>query len=191
MSNPKDDDPIGIVKHSYGESVVIQPLANRCIGLFLGMTLLSFSVGCSMCAGPFDCHYAAYGGSTPRTDMINGRVGSAFNDAGVLQAAPIDQYIESEPFYQDSTVPMESTEPFIINDGQILDPAAETIIDEGYPIPLSEGNEWVPDVNGEYQSGEITNETISAPTESYEMVPAVPQTPLDDALYMPEGSSSR
>ncbi len=34
-----------------------------------------------MCSTPYDCHYSAYGGSTPRGDRVHGRVGSAFRDA--------------------------------------------------------------------------------------------------------------
>ena len=38
--------------------------------------------GCSMCCTPYDYDYSAYGGRWQRTDMTNGRVGSAFAPAG-------------------------------------------------------------------------------------------------------------
>ena len=52
----------------------------------VGMLLCLVS-GCAMCSAPYDCHYPAYGGKRPRADMINGRVGSAFQDAGVQLAS--------------------------------------------------------------------------------------------------------
>ncbi|MDP6446964.1 MAG: hypothetical protein QGG36_00410 [Pirellulaceae bacterium] len=41
-----------------------------------------FFSGCSMCCGPFDNTYSAFGGSWERHDMTHGRVGSAFAEAG-------------------------------------------------------------------------------------------------------------
>ncbi len=46
-------------------------------------TLLAFlcsSLGCSICANPFDQDYVTYGSRTPRQDMRCGRVGSPFSD---------------------------------------------------------------------------------------------------------------
>ena len=45
-------------------------------------TMLISLAGCAMCANPFDCYYAAYGGRLPRHDMVNGRVGSILDPAG-------------------------------------------------------------------------------------------------------------
>ena len=36
--------------------------------------------GCSMCCGPYDFHYPAYGGKHERVDPTYGRVGSVFSD---------------------------------------------------------------------------------------------------------------
>ena len=36
--------------------------------------------GCSMCCGPFDYDYPAFGGVNPRVDQRNGRLGSIFSD---------------------------------------------------------------------------------------------------------------
>ncbi len=66
------------------------------------LMLLGVLNGCAICCNPYACHYAAYGGSRPRQDMIHGRVGSAFHDAGqVVTAGPFetewDQNSEYEP----------------------------------------------------------------------------------------------
>lgn len=144
-----------------------------------------------MCAGPFDCHYAAYGGSTPRGDMINGRVGSAFNDARVLTAAVAD-YVESDPYYQDTTVPLES-EGTIISEGELIAPTeSEYIYDEQTIMaPQESANEWVPDPNGGIEGGEIIEGTLQAPMESFEGVPSMPEVQLDDGIRFPNGSGTR
>ena len=41
-----------------------------------------------MCKNPYDCMYAAYGGSQTRTDMVHGRVGSRFTSGGSLVESP-------------------------------------------------------------------------------------------------------
>ena len=56
-------------------------MALRIGHLALAAMLLSLA-GCAMCANPFDCYYAAYGGRLPRTDMVHGRVGSILDAAG-------------------------------------------------------------------------------------------------------------
>jgi len=45
-----------------------------------GMLALTAS-GCTMCADPHDCKFAAYGGGRQRTDMVHGRVASVFDPA--------------------------------------------------------------------------------------------------------------
>src|SRR4051794_24718530 len=47
--------------------------------------------GCTICASPYDSHYGFYGGSWQRYEPTQGRVGSAFNNAG----APINPAPES------------------------------------------------------------------------------------------------
>ncbi len=44
------------------------------------LTLFCSSLGCSICANPFDHDYIAFGSRTPRQDMQHGRVGSPFSD---------------------------------------------------------------------------------------------------------------
>lgn len=171
-----------------------QPLT----AVLLGCILLIFVAGCSVCAGPFDCHYAAYGGSTPRGDMINGRVGSAFNNAG-LMGVPTSNFVADDPYYQNSNVPLESGETIISegefvdpnSEGVIIDPASEPIYEDQSIMPQVEGNEWIPDSSGGYDSGEIINETLQAPIESFEDVPAMPEVQLDDGIQFPDGSSTR
>ncbi len=65
-------------------------MAARIGHLALSATLISLA-GCAMCANPFDCQYAAYGGRLPRADMVNGRVGSILDPAsgGVLSTQEI------------------------------------------------------------------------------------------------------
>lgn len=50
-----------------------------CIGL---LSLVGSSLGCAVCCSPDDFNYGAYGGRWQRHDMENGRVGSAFAEAG-------------------------------------------------------------------------------------------------------------
>ncbi len=44
------------------------------------LAIISSSVGCSLCANPFECDYVTYGSRTPRQNMHYGRVGSPFSD---------------------------------------------------------------------------------------------------------------
>ncbi len=71
--------------------------------LVVGLVVASLTVGggCAMCSGTYDCHYAAYGGSRPRGDMIHGRVASAFNDAS---APLVEEEVLVDP---DSQYPIE------------------------------------------------------------------------------------
>lgn len=70
--------------------------------------------GCAMCANPFDECYAAFGGSRPRADMLAGRVGSLFAEAGqwseadempaaevVEERIPLEGEFESEVIQED------------------------------------------------------------------------------------------
>ena len=143
-----------------------------------------------MCAGPFDCHYAAYGGSTPRGDMINGRVGSAFNNAG-LMGVPTSDFVANDPYYQDAAVPLESGET-IVSEEAIIDPAAETFYENQAIIsPQVESAEFIPAPNQGVENSGIIEGTIEAPLESFEGVPAMPEVQLDEGLQFPEGSSTR
>lgn len=56
----------------------------RHVPAYLGIGLLLLVSGCAICASPYDSHYPAYGGSWERDDPSEGRVGSAFQPAGVI-----------------------------------------------------------------------------------------------------------
>lgn len=47
--------------------------------------------GCTLCPSPFDCDYGLYGGSWERHHPSEGRVGSAFNDAGAPVMPPREE----------------------------------------------------------------------------------------------------
>ncbi|MFK7767892.1 MAG: hypothetical protein AB8B55_11775 [Mariniblastus sp.] len=40
--------------------------------------------GCSMCCGPYDYDYPAFGGVNPRVDQRHGRLGSVFSDPNAM-----------------------------------------------------------------------------------------------------------
>lgn len=60
--------------------------------------------GCTLCASPYDCDYGLYGGSWQRHDPAQGRVGSAFNNAGSPVLPTTEELIEppGEPTPVDS-----------------------------------------------------------------------------------------
>ena len=90
-------------------------MRSAAIVLLLGCSVIS-SVGCTMCASPHYCKYAAYGSCCPRTDMVNGRVGSVIDPAAaactvggvaagqVIEGAPI----EGMPLEPTPALPVES-----------------------------------------------------------------------------------
>lgn len=53
----------------------------RAILTIASLLALCGTTGCSICQGPFDQHYGAYGGSLERTNPTEGRVNSAFESA--------------------------------------------------------------------------------------------------------------
>jgi hypothetical protein len=55
---------------------------NRVLALSLLSACLSLSSGCAMCCAPFDCNYQSVAGRWSRFNPSNGRVGSAFDEAG-------------------------------------------------------------------------------------------------------------
>ncbi len=48
---------------------------------FCGCLWLLASLGCTMCANPHDCKYAAFGGVRQRSDRVHGRLGSDIDPA--------------------------------------------------------------------------------------------------------------
>jgi hypothetical protein len=82
----------------------------------LSMILFSGGIltapGCTICCQPYLDDYVAFGSSTPRVDMKNGRVGSPFSDpnvqgalsyaegqddSGIALGSDAELYYESEP----------------------------------------------------------------------------------------------
>jgi hypothetical protein len=73
--------------------------------LLLSCLLIPLS-GCTLCASPYDCDYGLYGGSWPRHEMAQGRVGSKFHGAGSSITPHVPEAIEppGEPTPNDSPV---------------------------------------------------------------------------------------
>ena len=63
-----------------------------CIGL---LSLVTSSLGCALCCSPDDCNYGAYGGRWQRHDMLSGRVGSAFAEAGYDSAGNVTEAVHA------------------------------------------------------------------------------------------------
>jgi hypothetical protein len=53
----------------------------RTFHLYVLLAALAWAGGCSLCAGPDDYAYSAYGGAWRRDDMCRGRVASAIAPA--------------------------------------------------------------------------------------------------------------
>ena len=75
------------------------------------LSLPVLSSGCALCCAPYDCHYPYVGGAWVRNDPVNGRVGSAFYNAG----APAN------------SIPAAATEPIPAQQGTLPPPAAPAL----------------------------------------------------------------
>ncbi len=64
------------------------------------LAAISMASGCSMCCSPYDDIYPTFGGKWERTDRYEGRVGSAFNDAGALASTVSEETILEEGSYE-------------------------------------------------------------------------------------------
>jgi len=117
--------------------------------------------GCSMCASPYDCQYAAYGGLRERTDMVHGRVGSVFDPAPEINHAAATRQ---------SPQPTPADEP----DG-VLGPADGP---DGAPGPAD-------DVRGDTDTH--PPDELPSPADA---VPPIrpPGTPDSDLPNLPEGT---
>ena len=74
--------------------------------LLLAACLLPLvSSGCAICCAPFDCYYPYVGGAWVRTDPVNGRVGSAFYNAGAPASAMPVAATEPTPAQQAQPAP--------------------------------------------------------------------------------------
>ena len=72
--------------------------------------ILIGTVGCSICCGPDDYNYGAYGGLHPRSDMQHGRVGSVFSDpsGSAIKLTPHGEIVESvQPQNSSQPAPVE------------------------------------------------------------------------------------
>ena len=68
--------------------------------------LIAPLTGCTLCPSPYDCDYGFYGGSWQRHEPSQGRVGSAFNNAG----APLNPRVEESIEVPGEPTPSESPE---------------------------------------------------------------------------------
>lgn len=75
----------------------------RLLAVFSCLSLVS-SFGCSMCASPHDCKFAAYGGLRERADQVHGRVGSILDPANELPGTP--KQLANEPTLADLIEPL-------------------------------------------------------------------------------------
>ena len=58
-------------------------MKNRIAFIILAAVTIG-TTGCSMCCGPYDYDYPAFGGLNPRVDQRNGRLGSVFSDPNAM-----------------------------------------------------------------------------------------------------------
>ncbi len=58
--------------------------------------IIAGTFGCSICCGPDDYNYGAYGGLHTRSDMQHGRVGSVFSDpnGSAIKLTPYTEFSE-------------------------------------------------------------------------------------------------
>ena len=62
--------------------------------LITACLLVAPLAGCTICPSPYDCDYGFYGGSWQRHEPSQGRVGSAFNNAGSPVNPAVEESIE-------------------------------------------------------------------------------------------------
>ena len=116
----------------------------KSVMLVLVVSLLS---GCAMCANPFDEFYAAYGGSRPRADMLAGRVGSKFVEAG--------QWCETDPL----------PTPAATDDGSVIEGDYESsVIQDDYyestPSEIIEGDSYESGSSTRFQLNEAVDNVL-------------------------------
>ena len=73
--------------------------------IFVAIVAVTGTIGCSMCCGPYDLDYPAYGGKHERVDPAYGRVGSIFSDPNAGYAG------ESADSNLDEPPPVRSSNP--------------------------------------------------------------------------------
>ncbi len=136
----------------------------RCALAVVGSFALLTTIGCAMCASPYDGSYAAFGGRVQRSNRSSGRVGSIFDpSAGVLREA------------EGASIVVPSPADEQISDGWgALGPAWGEPLEAGDDLPLDfPSEESVP-----WQPSRETPRT-AVPLES---LPALPETDLGTPL---------
>lgn len=143
-----------------------------CWGLMVLVT--TTSLGCAMCASPFDYDYAAFGGIRPRSDLRNGRVGSVTDDSSSSEI-PLE-YSTSESEFTESEAPYQDVPQ----------------LDQGFPVDLGPTGPPIPPERRSPADGVIEPPSaIEPPVERRPPVESVPtergpRRPLDDDLELPE-----
>jgi hypothetical protein len=80
--------------------------------LLVSVCLLAAGLaGCTLCPSPYDCDYGFYGGSWQRDVPSQGRVGSAFNNAGGPINPPQEEPIQTPDEPTPSDAPDRPTTP--------------------------------------------------------------------------------
>ena len=100
------------------------------------LTLLATG-GCAVCAHPYDCDYAAYGGLRQRTNMAQGRVASVFDPASEISyERPAEQSPPASPGSVGEAADMPPT----------LDPTPDVAPESPPRIPSSGTGSPLPEV---------------------------------------------
>ena len=91
----------------------------RSIRTLLLLAMVLPLVGCAYCANTFDTHYEAEGGVWDRHNPTEGRVGSAFSDAGAPigeptnAPVPTEAEVPPEAYYE--AIPVSETPTYRLN----------------------------------------------------------------------------
>lgn len=72
--------------------------------------------GCSMCCGPYDFHYPAFGGKHQRVDPTHGRVGSILSDPNVVLGPSSDSNLEPHPAVEAPRIPGDDEDDLDMED---------------------------------------------------------------------------
>ena len=84
-------------------------MSNRILLAIAGLAVIVCCglTGCSMCCGPYDYHYPAFGGKHQRVDPTSGRVGSVFSDPNATFGPAADSNLEPHPAIEAPRVPAD------------------------------------------------------------------------------------
>ena len=108
----------------------------RLLSWCASLTLL-VTGGCAVCAHPYDCDYAAYGGLRQRTDMSQGRVASVFDPASEISyETPAEQSPPASPRPDSEAADGPPT----------LDPAPGVAPESPKPIPSPDTGSPLPEL---------------------------------------------